>query len=237
MATKLYDAEFAPGVLRMLKKRAILGRANAAQLACLNYNLGTEALAIAGRFQDERKRNPLLETTPPEAWIAAEVSPLIQEVRSNIDVDEELLSEAIQEYLRPWGPRNTGQTNGDEQKLHTTIEPYVPVLKKLLFDLYDRAKSLRAILGLRRHIYRVRDLVAQTRPSSRREGIMLQGIQQGWTNQRVARALDEAGITPRKHGHYDSYQQMLHISPQLFYSLKNQVKTKYRARLALALTP
>jgi hypothetical protein len=124
---KSNDAEFESAVLATLKKRDILGRANPAQLALLDYNLRTEAEGFEQEFQESRQRNPLLETTAPEAWIAAEIVPKIREVRSNVDVAEEVLSEAVQKYLLYRSKTDTPSEVDDEQKLHTTIQKFIPV--------------------------------------------------------------------------------------------------------------
>jgi Arc/MetJ family transcription regulator len=235
MSKRFYDTEFSPGILAMLKERDILMRANRAQGFILVYNLTSEVELLIRRFEEERKANPVLETTPPEAWIAAKLVPSIRETRPNIDTDDELLSEAMQKTLRRFTPVDDMAKHG-EQVLRLTIEPYRTYLETLFLNLFDRTKSLRAILGLRWAVFGVRDLEPQTRPFSRREDIIVRGLRGKWSNRRIATALDEAGIRPRSPDRHKSYVLMLKDNSQCFYSLKNAVKTKYRANLADSLT-
>lgn len=191
--TRSYDHEFNPDALKMLKKREILGRARSANLVPLDYNLSTQAAALEQEFQEERRWNPLLETTPPEAWLCAEILPFIREVRSNVDVDDRLLSEAVQLRVQ----QHTKKSQSSKDELVTTIEPYIPVVKKLFVDLFDRTKSLRQILGLRRGSYDVREITTTRKPTTKRETIFLRGLGEQWSNRRIAKSLDEEGVKPR----------------------------------------
>jgi hypothetical protein len=230
MRKRFYDVEFSPGILAMLKERDILNRANFAQGCILIYHLATEVELLVRRFDEERKANPVLETTPPEAWIAAKLIPNIREIRSNIDMDDDLLSEALQRILRRFAP--VGNINKhSEQVLRLTIEPYRSYLETLFLNLFDRTKSLRSILGLRCAVFGVRNLDSQTRPFSRREDIIVRGLMEKWPNMRIAIALDEAGIRPRSPDRHKSYVHMLRSNSQCFHSSKSAVKTKYRAIL------
>jgi hypothetical protein len=236
MSKRFYDAEFAPGILVMLKERDILMRANRAQRYILVYNLATEAELLIRRFDEERKANPVLETTPPEAWIAAKLVPNIREIRPNIDTDDELLSEAIQRILRRFAPL-ADIAKHCEQVLSLTIEPYRPCLETLFRDLFDRTKGVRSILGLRRATYNLRDFERDTKPFTMLGTIFLQGIRERWSNRRIAITLDEAGVQPRNPEKYKSYVHMLGIDSHSFYSLKNNIKTKYRTHLMGSVIP
>ncbi len=233
MSKRFYDAEFSPGILTMLKEREILSRANFAQGCILIYNLATEAELLVRRFTEERKANPVLETTRPEAWIAAQIVPSIREIRPNIDTDDAVMSKAVQENLCRFTPTK-GLLDHDEQTLCTTIEPYRPYMERLFLDLFDRSKSLRAILGLRRTVYGVRNFDLQGKPFSRLEDIILRGLIEQRKPRLIAITLDEAGLKPRR---YKSYVHMLEINSHSFYSLKNNIKTKYRAHRAIPAGP
>jgi hypothetical protein len=236
MGKRFYDAEFAPGILVMLKERDILMRANRAQGFILVYNLATEVDLLIRRFDEERKANPVLETTPPEAWITAELVPTIREIRPNIDTEDELLSEAIQRILRRFAPLDDIAKHG-EQVLWLNIEPYRPCLETLFLNLFDRTKSLRSILGLRRATYSLRDFGRDTKPFTKLDEIMLRCLKEKQKPMRIAIALDEAGVRPRSPEKYRSYVHMLGINSHSFYSLKNNIKTKYRTHLMNSVIP
>jgi hypothetical protein len=224
--TNFHDEEFAPEVLKALKKREILAQANPAQLVPLHYNMSTRAVLMVKKFQDERSEYPLLETTPPEAWIAAEIVPVIQEVRSKADVDESVLSAPVQRYLRV--PVELPRVQGsEEQRLHTTIEPYLLKIKSLLTDIVNRRKSLRAILRLPAGVYKLRGTLVSPKPGSRREAIVVRGIKEKWRNHRIAKELDDHGLKPQDKI-YPSYTNMVDVNAQLFYSLKSSIRKKYQ---------
>jgi len=229
MATKLYDQEFDPDLLRVLKERDILARANPVQGVPLTYNLFQRVAEIEQLFQQERKANPLLETTPPEAWLAAKSIPDIQRIRRNVDLDEVILGQAVQLHFAPRPAKRSVSQEPNEGALVTTVEPYREKLRQLYLDLYDRRKSLRGILVLGRGLYTVREMSRARKPTSRREAIILQGIMEKWPNPKIARTLDEERLTPRKGNDYKSYRDMLKNRNQLFYSMKSAIKKKYLA--------
>jgi hypothetical protein len=225
---KFYDTEFAPKALAMLKQQHILGTANVAHYAILHYNLGIQARDFEDVFQQARRENPLLETTPPEVWIAAQVVPIIRDVRSNVEVDDDVLSDAVQKYLRHHykpAPVEDFEAQG-EQKLYRTIEHFIPAIERLLRDLFDRAKSLGGILSLARDRFKVGHAIGARQLGTRREELIIQAINENWRNQKLADQLDRAGIKP-KGKHWKSYKQMLHHNSQLFSATKNSVKKKY----------
>ena len=125
----------------------------------------------------------------------------------------------------------------NEQALYTTIEPYRLCLETLFLDLFERTKSLRSILGLRRATYSMRDLGRDAKPFTRLQNIFLQGVKEQWSNRRIAIALDEAGLRPRSPDRFKSYVHMLGVNAQCFYSLKNQVKMRFRAQLTGSVIP
>lgn len=226
MSAKLHDDEFSPEILLMLKQRDILGRLNPAQLVPLRYNSQTEAEAMVQKFQDARRDNPLLETTPAEAWLTAELMPVVEQIRAKVDIPEKVLDATLQRYfcraMQPIVDRIS-----DEQQLCTSVEVYLTAIKQLLIDLYDRRKSLRGILRISPTAYTVRKALAARMPTSRREAVFLQGITEGWKNHQIARALDERGLKPRNRD-YKSYREMHQIKNQLFCALKSDVKRKYQ---------
>jgi hypothetical protein len=227
MASRLFDEEFSAGILATLKRRDILGRANPTQLVPLWYNVNTEAEGIVQKFHEDRRSNPLLETTPPEAWLAAELMPIVLEIRAQVIISETLLVEALQRYFRG-SVRSVGVDNtSGEQQLCTSVEPCLPALKRLLMDLYDRRKRLCDILQIRLDAFTFREALAARKPSSPREQIILQGINEGWKNHRIAVELDKQRFVPRDRD-YKSYTQMLRTTPQNFYSMKCAIKNKYR---------
>lgn len=226
MSAKVFDNEFSPEILKMLKQRDILGQTNWAHYVLLEYNLDTAARAIVQSFDIERRKNPLLETTPPEAWLGAKCAPIVRDIRPNIDVDDAILSKTLQRYFRGASNAVVVNVQPGEQQLCTTLEPYFPLIKKLLNALYERKTSLRAILGIRTDAYTVRAALKTRKPSSPLERTFLQGIKEGWKNHRIARALDEQEVKPRN---FESYSQMLHEGVESFYSLKSAIKKKYMA--------
>lgn len=225
MSAKLHDDEFSPEILLMLKQRDILGRKNPAQLVPLRYTLYTEAEATVQKFQDARRDNPLLETTPAEAWLTAELMPVVEQIRAKVDIPERVLDAALQRYfcraVQPIVDRIS-----DEQQLCTSVEVYLTAIKQLLIDLYDRQLSLRDILEIPATAYTLREAIVVRKPSSRREEIFLKGIKERWKNQRIARELDEKGLKPRGTT-YKSYKEMHQINSQLFCATKSNIKKKY----------
>jgi hypothetical protein len=228
--TKFHNDEFSPEILQMLRKRDVLGQANPTQLIPLVYNAHTESEMMEERFDAERKENPLLETTPPEAWLTAEVMPAISAIRANAEVKDSVLVAALLRYFRRAVPLTANEAQS-EQELWTGIGPYQPALKKLFRDLYDRRKSLGGILGIPVAACTIREAMTERKPSSRREEIMLRGIAENRSNQYIARLLDKSGLKPRT---YKSYPEMLHVNPQDFYALKSGIKIKYRASLRIS---
>ena len=227
MTNRSYDEEFSPVILATLKKRDILGRANSAQLVPLWYNMNTKAEGIVQKFHEDRRSNPLLETTPPEAWLAAELMPMLLEIRLQVNMNETVLVASLQRYFRGSVRSVAVDNTSGEQQLCTGIEPYLPALKHLLIDLYDRRKRLCDILKIPLNAFTVREALAERKPFSRREKIILQGIDERWKSQTIAHALDEERLVPRGHT-YTSYTHMLRTSPQNFYSMKFSIKKKYR---------
>ena len=219
---RFYDDEFDPDLLKVLRKRDILGEANPAQLAPLVYNLLTEVRLLEKKFQTERQQNPLLETTPPEAWIAAELLPWIQQVRCGVDLDERILSAVLKRKLR-CAVQPLGESC--DQHLHRAIQPYLTHVKKLLLQIVDRRKSLGQIMSLRPNAYSVRDALKVRQPNTRREATIVRSIREGRPDHWIARELDKHGDKPK--GDFASYTEMLRISPQLFYSMKSNIKKKY----------
>jgi len=224
MAGRFYDAEFSPGVLQLLKKREVLGQSNPAQFVPLIYNIATEVETIEERFDAERKENPLLETTPPEAWLAAEVMPAITAIRPYVEIQENLLVNAVQGYFQR-AVRLVASEGPSEQQLYTTVRSYRAALKKLLIDLYDRRKSLSGILRIRVGVRTIREALATRKPSSRRQAIILKGTNEHRSNQYIAKELDKSGLKPRR---YKSYTDMLRTNSQMFYALKSDIGRKYR---------
>lgn len=223
MAGKFHDEEFSPEILDMLRRRDILGSSNPAHFAILRYNAYTQAEAIVQKFQDARRQNPLLETTPAEAWLTSELVPAVEQIRANADLAEPILDSALKRFFRL--PVHTAiATTSSEQHLCTSLDEYLPSVKALLMDLYDRRKSLRGILRIPVTAYTVREALSARKPASKREAIFLEGINAGWKDHRIARTLDEQRIKPRT---FESYRKMLRTNPQNFYSLKATIKKKY----------
>ena len=167
-----------------------------------------------------------METTPPEAWIAAEILPRIRKVRANVEVDDEVFSEAVQKYLRC---RSVGAEDSDldnEQKLYTTIQNFIPAIEKLLCDIFDRRKGLADILALARDRYGVGQPIRARVPSALREQIILRAIKEKWSHPKLANELDRAKLKP-KSTDWKSFKQMFHDYPEQFYSMKSYVKKKY----------
>ena len=224
MARRFYDDEFSAAVLQMLKKLEVLGQSNPVHFIPLVYNVAVKVDALVESFDAERKGNPVLETTPPEAWLTAEIVPAINAIRGNVEVKELVLGATLSRHFRRAVPLTPDEAPS-EQHLWTTIRPYQTALKKLLIDLYDRRKSLRGILGIPVAACTIREAMSERKPSSRLEAIMLRGTTEHRSNPYIARELDESGLKPRTH---KSYTEMLHLSPQVFYVLKSSVKRKYR---------
>jgi hypothetical protein len=222
--SKMFDSELNAEVLKMLKRRDILGLANSAHLSLLIYNLNTEAEMIVVRFDAARRENPLLETTTPDAWLTAEMMPVVELIRDKVDIAEPILAAAIQRYFRRVAHPIAADGTPGEQQLCTSIEAYLPAVKNLLINLYDRKKSLRAILGIPVAAYSLREALTQRKPSSRMEAVFLEGMNARWKNHRIARTLDEQHLKPRRD---KSYTEMLRLNPQGFYSLKSGIKKKY----------
>lgn len=224
---KVYDTEFGAEPLRDLKRRDVLGSSNLVHYVSLTYKILAEAEGMENRFQKARRENPLLETTAPEVWIAAEYIPLIREIRSNVEIDDLLLSQALQRYLNRKAKGNlTARLEGDEQPLTRTIEPYINALKDLLLDVCDRRKSLRGILRLPAKAYTGREVQARQKPRTLLQLIVLQGIQEGWPNHKIAKELDDKGVRPRN-GDYAKHTEMLRNNPQSFYSMKSRIKNQF----------
>ena len=230
MPGKFYDAEFSAEILRMLKKRDVLAKSNPAQLAILCYNLCTEAEAIVRRFDAERRENPLLETTPAEAWLAAELGPVVRSIRENADVDDVILTGTLERYFRHLPNPVLVDIKPGQQRLCTSVEPYFPLAKKLLTELYDRKTSLRTILRIPAGAYTVHAALKTRKPSTELEATVLQGIKEGWSNQRIAKTLDEKKVKPRN---FASYREMLRLKAESFHSLKHSTKRKYTDALSI----
>lgn len=230
---KFYDEEFDPEFLEVLGKREILARSNPTHYAILVYNLVTEAEALEERYQEDRKANPVLETTPSEAWLAAEILPLIKDIRARIQVDNAVLGEAIKRFLRSRVRPYPAKVNDDgEQQLQTTVKPFLPVIKTLLLDVVNHQKSLRSILNLPRDVSNARAASAPKKPRSLRAEIIITGIVQKYSNQRIARELDAKRLTPRDKS-FKSYVEMQREDPHRFAAMKSSTKRKYQDYLAL----
>jgi hypothetical protein len=223
---KLYDFEFGAECIRELKRRDLLGSSNSAHCVVLTYNLFTIAEEMEQRFQNERKINPLFETTAPEAWISAEILPFVKEVRAKVLMDDRLLYEGLQRYMRSVARPRPFPRPDDDEPLLTTIRPYIPAIKKLLVDVCDRCKSLHGILRLPANAYTVGEALAQRRPTTERQEIFLRGIRERWPNHRIAKELDDKGARPRSQD-YRYYTEMLRLKPQNFYSLKSRIAKEY----------
>lgn len=226
MPNRLYDHEFSAGVLQMLRKREALGQSNTVHFVPLVYNLRTEAeCGMEERFSAERRSNPLLETTHPVAWLAAEFFEHISEIRPNVEFDEFAVVAALKRYFQRAVLSTMNEYPGEEQ-LWTTVRPYRDAMKKLLLDLFNRRQSLRSILKLPAGSCTIHQAMSEREPSSRREEVILRGIKEHWSSQRIARELDNLGWKPRS-ASFKSYSELLHMNPQNFYSLKSAVKRKY----------
>jgi hypothetical protein len=223
MTSRFYDEEFSSEILQMLRRRNVLGRSNPAHLAILLYNLYTEAEVIVQKFQHDRRQNPLLETTPAEAWLTAELIPMVQKIRAKVDIADSVLDPALQRYFYR-AAHSIVDKSSDEQQLCTSVEAYLPAVKELLIDLYDSKKGLRGILKLPPTAYTFREAFTARKPTSRRADIIVQGIKEGWKDQRIARALDNGALKPRN---FPSYMEMLRNSAQNFYSMKSEIKKRY----------
>lgn len=227
MSAKSYDHEFSPEVLVMLRKREILGRANWVHLAVLEYNVGTETRLIERHFDVERKENPLLETTDPEAWLVAEFVPIVHGIRGQVQIEAAILIAGLTRYFRRLVPIAANELSATgEQQLWTTIALYRTAVTKLLRALYDRRTSVGRILGIPATTTFLREAMSNRQPSTRREAIILDGINKRWSNQAIARELDKSGLKPRSH---NSFTEMLRMNPQLFYAMKSDVRRKYRS--------
>jgi hypothetical protein len=225
-AEKFYDFEFGAEPLRDLKKRDVLASSNPAHGVPLIYNLLTKAEGMEQQFQKDRKVNPLHETSSPETWIVAEIMPFVKEIRANVGLHDRLLNTALQRYLRCEAKPNLLPRPDDDEPLVTTIEPYIPGVKKLLVAVCDRRKSLREILRLRAYAYTVRAALSQRKPSSRRQAIFLRGIKEKWSNPRIAKELDNGELKP-KNRHFKSYGNMYQTKAQLFHSIKHNIKKEF----------
>jgi hypothetical protein len=230
MAARFYDEELSPALLRVLKKRDVLGQSKPGHFVPLVYNVRMEVEHMEQDFDAERKGNPLLETTPPEAWLAAEFTTIINTIRANVEIDDRVLVATLKRYFLLAVPLIANKAQG-EQQLWTTIEPYRTVMQKLLLDLCDRRKSLRGILRIRAGVCSVREGTSELKPGSKREAILLQGITGRWTNQHIAAELDKHSVKPRS-DEYKSYTEMFRMGPQGFYAMKSDVKRKYRINLS-----
>lgn len=228
MPARLYDEQFSADVLKMLKKRDVLGQSNPVHFVPLEYNVAAEVEKIEEQFEAERKQNPLLETTLPEAWLTAEITPIVAEVRPNVSISEAVLTVALLRYFRRAVRLNDSPL--EEQQLWTTVRPYRAALKSLLLDLSDRRKGIHEILKIPRDVRTIRDVTQDRKPHSRREEILLQGIKGHWTNQHIARELDKHGIKPHSRD-FGSYTEMFRMKSQNFYALKSEVKRKYNPLL------
>jgi hypothetical protein len=225
---KFYDTEFGAEPLRDLEKRDLLASSNPVHLVPLTYNLVTKAEGMEQRFQRDRKANPLFETTAAEIWIVAEIIPFVKEVRANVALDDELLSDGLQRYLRRESKQYLSPRPDDDEPLVTTIEPYIPALKKLLDAICDRRKSLRGILRLSANAVTIRDTSARHNGGTSRQAIFLLGIKGKWSNYRIANMLDDKGLKP-KNKDFKSYAEMYRIKPGVFYSMKHNIKKNSHA--------
>jgi hypothetical protein len=224
MAQKLYDFEFSPWAVSILRKRTILTKANFVHAVPLDYGIEEYGVRFEKRFQKERRENPLLEQTAPEAWISAVLSEEVRAIRCNVEISDSILDRAIQKYLRHrCPPVEDEQPEGE--RLITTIEPFQSAIESLLRDLFNRQKSLFGILGLRQSEGSIRRIITAA-PKSKRDKIFSQGINEKWPNRRLAQALDDAGIKPAS-DRWNSYQEMYHQNPEQFRVLKSQTKRKY----------
>jgi hypothetical protein len=222
---KRHDTEFSPEVLLTLRRKEILERANCVNAVPLDYAISTCLSEMERLFQKERRADPLLEQTPPEAWIAAVLLDQIREIRSNVQIGDRVLCDAVQKYLRHHCPQIEAQFDQREQKLVTTIEPFLPAVRSLFDQLFDRRRSVFSILGLRTSSGSIRR-IARATPSSDREKIIVLSKREAWSNRRLAEALDTAETKPRDK-RWKSYMEMYHQNPAMFRVLKSQVVTKY----------
>jgi hypothetical protein len=222
---KLHDAEFSSEVLLMLSRKEILERANCVNAVPLAHAISSRLVEMESLFQKERRGDPLLEQTPPEAWIATVLMDQIREIRGNVQIRDRMLSDAVQKYLRRHFPRNEAPPDNDEQKLVNTIEHCLPAVKSLFDELFDRRKSIFGILGLRISSGSIRRVVS-TKPKSKREQIIVQAINENWSNPHLARALDAAGLKPRN-PRWKSYLEFLFQDRDQFDVLKSQIARKY----------
>jgi hypothetical protein len=231
---KFHDVEFSPEVLLMLRRKEILERANCVNAVPLDYGISTRLVEIEDVFQIERRENPLLELTPPEAWIAAVLMDQIRDIRGNVQIRDRVLSDAVQKYLRHHCPRVEAPPDKDEQKLVNTIEPFLPAVRSLFDELFDRRKSIFGILGLRVSSGSIRRIVSAI-PKSKREQIAVQAINEGWPPRRLAQAWDAAGLKPRNRL-WKSYMELLFQDRDQFYVLKSQIARKYLLKVGKSLT-
>src|SRR6266849_9391357 len=219
-AEKFYDFEFGAEPLRDIKKRDLLASSDSVHDAPLTYALLTKAEGMEQEFQRARKTNPVFETTPAEVWIAAEIMPLVKEIRANVGLHDRLLNNALQRYLRREAKPNLLPRADDDEPLTTTVKPYIPGLKTLLVADCDRRKSLHEILRLPAGAYILRNALALRKPGSLRETIFLRGIREKWQGHRIAKELDDKVLKPTNKD-FKTYTEMLLVKPQLFYSLKS----------------
>ena len=209
----------------MLKRKEILERDNSNNAVPLDYNIGTGLLEIEDLYQKERRENPMLEQTSPEAWVATVMLNEIREIRANVVIPDRTLSDAIQKYLRHHFPKTTVPVDAHEQQLLTTIKTCFPAIRSLFEELFDRGKSVFGILGLRASSGSIRRIVSAT-PKSKREQIIVAAIREKWSNRHLAEVLDTAGVRPRG-DRWSSYMEMWHQDPNQFRVLKSQVGKKY----------
>lgn len=214
----------------MLRRKEILERANSLNAVPLDYGINTRLVKIENQFQVERRDNPVLEETPPEAWIASVLLDDIRQIRANVVIPDRTLSDAVQKYLRRRFPLIEARADHDEQKLVTTIQPFLPAVQSLLDEIFDRGKSIFGILGLRVSSGSIRRIVRAT-PKSQREKLIVRGINEGWSNSRLGRELTDAGIRP-KNRRWKTYVEFQHQEPQQFSVIKSTVKRKYLASRA-----
>ena len=152
---------------------------------------------------------------------------IVLEIRAQVNMSETVLVAALQRYFRGSARSVAVDSTSGEQQLCTGIEPFLPALKDLLIDLADRRKRLCDILQIPLNAFTLREALAVRKPFSRREKIILQGIDDGLKNPRIAIELDKQALVPRDR-EYKSYTHMLRTSPQNFYSMKSAIKKKYR---------
>jgi hypothetical protein len=222
---KLHDLEFSSEILLMLRRKEILERANCVNAVPLDYAISTRLVQMESLFQEERRADPLLEQTPPEAWLATVLMDQIREIRGNVRIRDRVLSDAVQKYLRRHFPPTGALPDQDEQKLVTSIEPFLPAVRSLFEKVIDRRKSIFGILCLRISNASIRRIVKAT-PKTAREKIMVQAINENWSNPRLASSLDTAGIKPRN-SRWKSYKELLFEDRNQFYVLKSQIARKY----------